>query len=168
MPEPERGGKHKRACDSCASLKKACNGDVPCVECIQRDKLCTYQRLLGDEPSLQAISQTSSDAQNIENLVVGDDHDADARKAVGSSWDLGPATLYPSSKEVFARRQNTLLGSTRGSAINWVPSSAGRSATITPGLLVVQDIAVGGGLQWTPSDSPSRCEGHTDTWMAGL
>jgi hypothetical protein len=100
---------------------------MPCAECTQREKQCTYQRLLGDEPSLSTTSQASSETQRAESLLVidGGGDDADARKAAESSWDLGPATLYPSSLEIFARRHNIPLGSAGSSAIRGVQSNAG-------------------------------------------
>ena len=101
MPEPERRGKHKRACDSCASLRKACNGAIPCAECTQREKQCTYQRLISDELPLPSVSQALLETPDAESSGVNDD----ALKVAESSWDLGPATLYPSPTEINARRQ---------------------------------------------------------------
>ncbi|EAW14273.1 C2H2 type zinc finger domain protein [Aspergillus clavatus NRRL 1] len=49
VPQAEAGGKQKHACDACARLKKACNGQRPCGECESRGKPCSYQRLQGDE-----------------------------------------------------------------------------------------------------------------------
>jgi hypothetical protein len=101
IPEPERGGKHKRACDSCASLRKACNGEIPCYECVQREKECTYQRLEDEPPT----SQGSFEKQHAENSGTTDNINC------SEPWDLGPATLYPYSMEIYARRHKIALGS---------------------------------------------------------
>lgn len=106
IPEPERGGKHKRACDSCASLRKACNGEIPCAECTQRERQCTYQRLLGDELPLPSISQALLGTPDAESSGVNND----APKVAESSWDLGPATLYPTRTEINARLQKFAFG----------------------------------------------------------
>ena len=106
IPEPARGGKHKRACDSCASLRKACNGEIPCAECAQRAKKCTYQRLLDDEPSLPSTSRALLQSPDAKSLGVN----GDALKVSELSWDLGAATLYPPHMEINARRQKLGLG----------------------------------------------------------
>jgi hypothetical protein len=76
IPERERGGKHKRACDSCANMRKACNGELPCSECAQREKKCTYKRLVEDEPLPQAPFE-SQDTNRSE-----------------TTWDLGLSTFF--------------------------------------------------------------------------
>lgn len=106
IPEPERGGKHKRACDSCASLRRACNGETPCAECAQRERQCTYQRLLDDELPLSSTSQALLETPDAESSGASDD----APNVSESSWDLGPATLYPPHMKINARRQNFALG----------------------------------------------------------
>lgn len=105
IPEPERGGKQKRACDSCAGLRKACNGEMPCAECTQRERLCTYQRLLDDEIPLPSTSQASLEIPDIEGSGANDY----AHKVSESSWELGPATLYPPHGKINARRQRLLF-----------------------------------------------------------
>lgn len=106
IPEPERGGKHKRACDSCASLRKACNGEMPCAECTQRAKQCAYQRLLDDELPLPSTSQALPETRDVERASSSND----APKVSESSWDLGPATLYPPHMKIIAGRQKFALG----------------------------------------------------------
>jgi hypothetical protein len=51
IPKADAGGKHKHACDACARLKKACNGQQPCAECESRGKLCSYERLTRNQPT---------------------------------------------------------------------------------------------------------------------
>ncbi|CAG8909657.1 unnamed protein product [Penicillium egyptiacum] len=106
IPQPERGGKHKRACDSCAGLRKACNEKMPCAECTQREKQCTYRRLLDDELHLPSTSQALPEIPDAESLGANDD----GSKVSESSWDLGPATLYPPHMKINARRQKLALG----------------------------------------------------------
>lgn len=106
IPEPERGGKHKRACDSCASLRKACNGEIPCAECTQRQRQCTYQRLLDDELPLPSTSQSLLKTPAEESSAVNDN----ASEVSGSGWQLGLATLYPYTPEIKARRRLFPLG----------------------------------------------------------
>ncbi|KAJ5467252.1 hypothetical protein N7475_005004 [Penicillium sp. IBT 31633x] len=110
IPEPERGGKHKRACDSCANLRKACSGESPCAECTQREKQCTYQRLRGDDPPFPPASQDSSENRNAEKSAVDDGHPKGSER----NWDLGPATLYPPVMTAFARRHSIALDSSGG------------------------------------------------------
>ncbi|OQD83510.1 hypothetical protein PENANT_c016G11624 [Penicillium antarcticum] len=99
IPKPDRGGKHKRACDSCARLRKACTGELPCSECIHRGRGCTYQRLHEEETTLPSISQVLLENPDTEGLAL----ETNTFKAPGS-WNLGPATLYPSSAEAFRRK----------------------------------------------------------------
>lgn len=106
IPEPERGGKQKRACDSCAGLRKACNGEMPCAECTQRERQCTYQRLLDDELPLPSTSQALLETPDVESSGANDD----AHKVSESSWELGPATLYPSHRKIIARRRKFPFG----------------------------------------------------------
>jgi hypothetical protein len=46
VPAAEPPGRKRRACDSCAALKRACNGKSPCVTCSGRDSVCSYGRLV--------------------------------------------------------------------------------------------------------------------------
>ncbi|KGO69248.1 hypothetical protein PITC_095700 [Penicillium italicum] len=106
IPDPEHGGKHKRACDSCANLRKACNGGTPCTECTQRERQCTYQRLLGDQLSLPSASQTLIETPDVESSCANDN----APEVSESDWELGPATLYPPHRKIIARRQKFPFG----------------------------------------------------------
>ncbi|KAJ6012497.1 hypothetical protein N7522_002852 [Penicillium canescens] len=99
IPKPDRGGKHKWACDSCARLRKACSGELPCSECIHRGRACTYRRLHEEETPLPPISQLLSETREAEGPALG----RNTSKA-SNSWDLGPATLYPSSTEVLRHK----------------------------------------------------------------
>jgi L-lactate utilization protein LutB len=96
MPEIHRGGKHKRACDSCASIRKACNGENPCSECIQRERQCTYQRLYED---LDTAGSTS-DADTVMNAESQRTPTAEMAVDVPDrqdNWDLGPQNFYPTA-----------------------------------------------------------------------
>ena len=101
IPDGLRGGKHRRACDSCAMIRKACDGDTPCFECNHRGRTCTYQRLNENEHSGQLGGDedpsTATRSQNISSDDGADD---------GRSWDLGHQNFYPArelSKIVYAR-----------------------------------------------------------------
>lgn len=96
IPEPGRGGKHKRACDSCAVLRKACNGDLPCSACTQREKECTYRRLVEEHLSLPP-AQAPSKSTHTEDTIVSSE----------PAWELGISTLYPSLKMVASRHYDT-------------------------------------------------------------
>ena len=45
MPNSIPPGKKIRACDQCASTKRACDSSWPCSVCREKSKPCTYQRL---------------------------------------------------------------------------------------------------------------------------
>lgn len=62
-----QGGKHKRACDSCAGLRMACNGDNSCAECAHRRRLCTYQRLHEDVDGTGYSQEVGMNSQCIVN-----------------------------------------------------------------------------------------------------
>ncbi|KAJ5173209.1 hypothetical protein N7492_005802 [Penicillium capsulatum] len=99
IPDSLRGGKHKRACDSCAVIRKACSGETPCSECNHRQRPCTYRRLTeGDDSSNQQFTNSTSNAED-----NGYDVDIDVPE---DGWDLGHQTFYPSretSLVVYAR-----------------------------------------------------------------
>ncbi|KAJ5513389.1 hypothetical protein N7463_002941 [Penicillium fimorum] len=77
---------------------------MPCVECTQRERQCTYERLLGGEAPLPSTSQAL-----LETPAESGTND-DAPMVAESSWDLGLATLYPSNREVVARRRGLGFG----------------------------------------------------------
>ncbi|GFF28465.1 C2H2 type zinc finger domain protein [Aspergillus lentulus] len=60
IPKADSGGKHRHACDACARLKKACNGLQPCAECESRGKLCSYERLTGQQPARDKRGESTS------------------------------------------------------------------------------------------------------------
>lgn len=79
---------------------------MPCVECTQRERQCTYQRLLDDELPLPSTSQALLETPDVESSGAK----YDAHKVSESSWELGPATLYPSHRKIIARRQKFPFG----------------------------------------------------------
>jgi hypothetical protein len=104
MPKSHQGGKHKRACDSCASIRKACNGEHPCSECNHRGRPCSYQRLYEgiDIP----VSNSGKDTEKDDPEVDASDPEMDIDKPAGQPWELGPQNFYPSretGKIVYAR-----------------------------------------------------------------
>lgn len=105
MPEIHRGGKHKRACDNCASIRKACNGQNPCSGCIQRERPCTYQRLYEDPDAGGAPSDadTVTDANTV--TIAESQRSPTAEMEVDvpdrqEAWNLGPQNFYASSVPV--------------------------------------------------------------------
>lgn len=101
IPDGLRGGKHKRACDGCAVIRKACDGETPCSECNHRGKPCTYQRLFeaDDDPNGQRVTGKVPRTQEDQGHEVDTDVPDDG-------WDLGYQTFYPSRearKAVYAR-----------------------------------------------------------------
>ncbi|OTB15251.1 hypothetical protein K445DRAFT_318086 [Daldinia sp. EC12] len=44
MPPAVQAGRRKRACESCTTLKRACDLKMPCLECTERKKQCIYRR----------------------------------------------------------------------------------------------------------------------------
>ncbi|OKO98247.1 hypothetical protein PENSUB_9345 [Penicillium subrubescens] len=110
MPESLRGGKHKRACDSCASIRKACNGENPCSECNHRGRPCTYQRLYEDIDG--PTSSVRDDAEKNDPKIDASESEMDIDDPAGqtgpsgSAWELGLQNFYPSretSRIVYAR-----------------------------------------------------------------
>ena len=80
--------------------------EMPCAECTQRAKQCAYQRLLDDELPLPSTSQALPETRDVERASSSND----APKVSESSWDLGPATLYPPHMKIIAGRQKFALG----------------------------------------------------------
>jgi hypothetical protein len=80
---------------------------MPCAECTQRERQCTYQRL-GEQPRLPPLidkfplTSTSQDLLETPDVESSGTND-EVPKVSEASWDLGPATLYPWNKEVLAR-----------------------------------------------------------------
>lgn len=104
MPQGHRGGKHKRACDGCASIRKACNGENPCSECNHRGRPCTYQRLYEDLD----VTISSPRDDSVKNGPKGDAFETgmDINEPEGPPWELGPQNFYPSRQTgqiVYAR-----------------------------------------------------------------
>ncbi|KAI2780875.1 hypothetical protein F4815DRAFT_104246 [Daldinia loculata] len=44
MPPAIQAGRRKRACEGCTTLKRACDLQMPCLECTERRKQCIYRR----------------------------------------------------------------------------------------------------------------------------
>ncbi|KAJ5081676.1 hypothetical protein NUU61_009940 [Penicillium alfredii] len=94
MPAPFRSGKQKRACDSCAGLRKACNGEQPCSECGHRHRRCTYQRLGEEDDPAGSGSRILS---NLERQDRASQMDVvSGSSASEQPWSLGLQTFYPS------------------------------------------------------------------------
>lgn len=97
IPQSLRGGKHKRACDSCARIRKACDGDNPCAECVHRGRSCTYQRLYEDVDGSDDSPESGSNWRHLP--------DDPFEKGIGTTdmahtWDLGHQFFYSSSREI--------------------------------------------------------------------
>ncbi|PLN82970.1 hypothetical protein BDW42DRAFT_69809 [Aspergillus taichungensis] len=93
IPDPRPGGKGKKACDSCARLKKSCSGDAPCVECQSRQRQCTYQRLSEMlEPDSYIRRAGCSSREDDHETPIGEDSQVDDAR---QKWDLGLQTLLP-------------------------------------------------------------------------
>ncbi|KAJ5899479.1 hypothetical protein N7495_004223 [Penicillium taxi] len=123
IPGTQRGGKHKRACDSCAGLRKACSGTNPCAECDQRGRLCTYERLLEYGESSSFVTANSGEAVRLENqgMDIDTQHAAtisakepetqNNEMVVGEqpTWSLGPQSFYPSAIKTSTDEQQLAL-----------------------------------------------------------
>ncbi|KAF3388386.1 hypothetical protein F1880_003738, partial [Penicillium rolfsii] len=112
MPESHRGGKHKRACDSCASIRKACDGENPCAECTHRGRTCTYQRLEEDRDAPASNVHHGAEENNSKvdafESAMEIDHPAGQAGPPGPVWELGLQNFYPSreaGKIVYARNK---------------------------------------------------------------
>ncbi|PYH47376.1 uncharacterized protein BP01DRAFT_354565 [Aspergillus saccharolyticus JOP 1030-1] len=81
IPEPRTGGKERHACDTCARLKKSCDGGRPCLECGIKGRGCTYRRV--DEIGEGVFAQGESNSQESQ---VGDPEVL--------PWSLGPQNFY--------------------------------------------------------------------------
>ncbi|PLB38706.1 uncharacterized protein BDW47DRAFT_22263 [Aspergillus candidus] len=92
IPDPRPGGKGKKACDSCAGLKKSCSGELPCVECQSRQKQCTYQRLSeSHEPDSRVRRAGCPSADDDYEKPIEEDSQGHNAK----QWNLGLQTLLP-------------------------------------------------------------------------
>lgn len=60
VPEPQRRGKKRSACDNCAKSKLSCDATFPCETCLFNHRRCTYNRLSGFLAASK-ISQNCSD-----------------------------------------------------------------------------------------------------------
>ncbi|KAJ5720860.1 uncharacterized protein N7483_008794 [Penicillium malachiteum] len=101
IPDGHRGGKQKRACDSCASIRKACNGEIPCTECRDRGRVCNYERV-HKENSDALAAQIEADS-----VLFQHNQDATREDETFSSWSMGLQNYYPPSQvsqQVYARR----------------------------------------------------------------
>ncbi|OQE26584.1 hypothetical protein PENSTE_c005G05234 [Penicillium steckii] len=98
IPDSQQGGKPKHACDNCASIRKACDGEIPCSECIYRARVCTYQRLRESDRNAAAIPQAETNHHQEVCESQGSDSKISTSDEQGS-WDLGLQNFYPSSRE---------------------------------------------------------------------
>ncbi|KAJ5221271.1 uncharacterized protein N7469_010158 [Penicillium citrinum] len=98
IPDGHQGGKPKHACDSCANIRKACDGEIPCSECIHRARVCTYQRLGEDDRN--AAPNTQAKADHPKEVSGSQKSDSKIRTPDEQGrWDLGLQNFYPSSRE---------------------------------------------------------------------
>ncbi|KAJ5116127.1 hypothetical protein N7456_000475 [Penicillium angulare] len=71
LPEPNRAGRRKTACDACALTRSTCDGSLPCLSCERQGASCTYQRLhdQGNDPPTSLpeiqIQDVSSESQRM-------------------------------------------------------------------------------------------------------
>ncbi|PLB48305.1 hypothetical protein P170DRAFT_510939 [Aspergillus steynii IBT 23096] len=64
MPRSRKRGKPRRSCDSCARMKFACQGNLPCSSCQANSLVCTYDRLRIDSSSRPRSQRDSGDPGN--------------------------------------------------------------------------------------------------------
>lgn len=69
MPRSRKRGKPRRSCDSCASLKLACDGNLPCSSCQENFLICSYTRLR-NELSSSSTSRSQEDDGNVRKPVM--------------------------------------------------------------------------------------------------
>ncbi|KAH8805259.1 putative transcription factor with C2H2 and Zn(2)-Cys(6) DNA binding domain [Xylogone sp. PMI_703] len=63
LPQRAPSGKRKKACDNCATSKRACDEGTPCSQCLMRESECTYRRITVDE----SPNHTHSHTEDINN-----------------------------------------------------------------------------------------------------
>lgn len=69
MPRSRKRGKPRWSCDSCASLKFACDRSLPCGSCEENALICSYDRLQLDPPSFPS-HKSQGDGESARNPVV--------------------------------------------------------------------------------------------------
>ncbi|KAI0850816.1 hypothetical protein F5Y00DRAFT_232137 [Daldinia vernicosa] len=126
MPPAIQAGRRKRACESCTTLKRACDLRMPCLECAERRKQCIYRRgspvveaRAGSEVLTSAAEQLNIGTEFIDLPFFGIDYGhSGGMPYVGDLTTLMPAAEHPPQGIQRPIRLQFLLNFTRTTGVN--------------------------------------------------
>ncbi|KAI0101169.1 hypothetical protein F4814DRAFT_432445 [Daldinia grandis] len=133
MPPAIQAGRRKRACESCTTLKRACDLQMPCLECTERRKQCIYRRgspvteasagskVLTSAAGPRPVNseELGISAEFIDLPFLGVDYElGGGMPYVGGLTMLMPAIEYPPERIQRPMRLQFLLNFTRTTGVN--------------------------------------------------
>ncbi|KAI8962599.1 hypothetical protein F5Y11DRAFT_181749 [Daldinia sp. FL1419] len=136
MPPAIQAGRRKRACEGCTTLKRACDLQVPCLECTERKKECIYRRsspVAEVNASSEALSSAAGPgpvnpvnpgephpgAELVDLPFYGIDYELNSvMPYVGDLTILMPAVEHPPERMQHPIRLQFLLNFTRTTGVN--------------------------------------------------
>ncbi|KPM44916.1 hypothetical protein AK830_g1631 [Neonectria ditissima] len=95
IPPRPRRGRGRKACDNCAQLKIACDGEASCEGCLARGLVCSYDRLEGlPTPGLPVNSLSPALTPFAQNEVPGAKLDGSLSATPPSSVDKSNVQFF--------------------------------------------------------------------------